>query len=266
MNTRNRKTFVLGLGHQKCGTTWLYQYLCQSPQFAEGHRKESHVWDQLDIPLLGRGRAVASGAAVSIQDKMKTIPGYYYDYFHDLLSDGKSICADITPSYSGLKSERLAEIKRHFAARVMDVKAVVLVRDPLARIKSAVGFNLDRKNYAEGIERFETDFESALSQYYQTEHCRFRTQYQNILREAEKVFGAEEIYISFYETMFEKDAVLALSDFLQVEARPEFSKVRVNKTKSAVSATPIDDDVKAYYADTYEFFYKNFPITREIWA
>lgn len=46
-----KRTFILGLGHQKCGTSWLHKYLCHSDQFAEGYSKEFHVWDRKDIPL-----------------------------------------------------------------------------------------------------------------------------------------------------------------------------------------------------------------------
>lgn len=48
----NTKTFVLGLGHQKCGTTWLYHYLSQSRRFKGGIKKEYHIWDALDVPSM----------------------------------------------------------------------------------------------------------------------------------------------------------------------------------------------------------------------
>ena len=41
------KTFLLGLGCQKGGTTWLYRYLTSSRQFVPGYRKEYHLFDSL---------------------------------------------------------------------------------------------------------------------------------------------------------------------------------------------------------------------------
>jgi hypothetical protein len=41
------KTFLLGVGCQKGGTTWLYRYLTRSPQFVPGYRKEYHLFDSL---------------------------------------------------------------------------------------------------------------------------------------------------------------------------------------------------------------------------
>ena len=50
--TKSKNTFVLGLGFQKCGTSWLYRYLQQSEKFDGGELKEYHIWDAIDIPIL----------------------------------------------------------------------------------------------------------------------------------------------------------------------------------------------------------------------
>ena len=79
------------------------------------------------------------------------------------------------------------------------------------------------------------------------------------------MFSKDSIYIGFYENMFEKNEVERLSKFLQIEPKFEFVKVKVNKTRNAVSDTYSDLKVKEYYADTYEYFYKNHPISNELW-
>lgn len=113
----DQRTFVLGLGHQKCGTTWLYEYLAQSPKFAEGFAKEFHIWDRKDIPLFQANQpkkprySLRKSTAHDLH-KMSTSPNFYFDYFDKLMGRHKIITADITPSYSGLSAERLADIKR----------------------------------------------------------------------------------------------------------------------------------------------------------
>lgn len=266
-----RKNFILGLGHQKCGTSWLYKYLCQSPKFAEGYDKEFHIWDRKDIPFLSGNRTnrplfTFLPSTSALRYKMENQSDFYFDYFNGLMGRRKTITADITPSYSGLEAGRLEEIKNKFLTRDIETKVVILVREPLSRIKSAVRFNLDRKNYSEGIRLFETDFVSALSQYYKTEHCSIRTRYQNIINEAFKVFEPKNIYVGFYEQMFKEEEILKISDFLQIDAKLEFGKVRINKTKNSVSETELDQRIKDYYSDTYEFFYDKFPVTRSIWG
>lgn len=253
-----QRAFILGLGHQKCGTSWLHHYLCQSDIFAEGEAKEYHIWDRLDIPLLQH-------LGAELRAKMYRSPDFYFDYFDGLMSGSKLITADITPSYSGLKAERLKQIKHSFSLRDINVKVVVLVREPLSRIKSAVRFNLDRKNYSEGISPNEDNFERALLQYYKTEHCSFRTRYQNIICEALKAFSTDNIYIGFFESMFEESEVKRLSEFLEIDAKLEFAQVFVNKTRNPIHETSSDALIKEFYADTYNYFFENYSVTKKIW-
>jgi hypothetical protein len=263
------KTFILGLGHQKCGTSWVYNYLSQSPRFCKGIAKEYHVWDALDIPLQKKNKVKKiwfnSNAIQTARYAMQNNPNVYFEYFSSLYSSKKSIAADITPSYSGLKANRLEEIKNRFIKRNVQVKAIVLIRDPLSRIKSAVRFNLDRKNYNEGINNGELDFYNALEQYYKSEHCTFRTHYEEIIIEAKKIFGEEELHIGIYENMFTHSEVVRLSNFVGVDLNIEYEKIKVNKTFGTVDETNIDSTIKAYYADVYDFCFNNYPITQELW-
>nr|WP_321525350.1 hypothetical protein [uncultured Cohaesibacter sp.] len=120
------KTFILLLGAQKCGTSWLHEYLKQSPRFGQGFSKEYHIWDALDIGILHGNRVdpvtldtLASDQKVkqSQRFRMQNEEGYYFDYFTSLFTEDVTITADITPSYSGLKAERLRSIKQKFAER-----------------------------------------------------------------------------------------------------------------------------------------------------
>lgn len=271
--SNNEKTFILGLGHQKCGTTWVYKYLSESPLFHEGFTKEYHIWDGVDVPLLRRNKVSTfrrlldfrKNSVLAKRYAMQRDSDSYFDYFDSLYSGKTPIAADITPSYSGLKAKRLLDIKTKFAERQVNVKAVVFVRDPLSRIKSAVRFNLDRRNYNEGIKNGETDFAKALGQYYTTEHCVLRTRYQSIISEAKKVFPENQLYVGFFENMFTPDEIKRLSSFLGVEPNTEYAQVKVNKTRNTVEETEIDGEVKAFYAATYEYCSDNYPETRELW-
>ena len=93
---------------------------------------------------------------------MQTDNESYFDYFESIFSDTVTITADITPSYSGLQKSRLSSIYSGFKQRDIDCKAVMLLRDPVDRIKSAVRYNLDRKNYDEGIENGRDGFFTSL--------------------------------------------------------------------------------------------------------
>jgi hypothetical protein len=274
-----KPTFVLGLGHQKCGTSWVYRYLAQSPRFARGFVKEYHVWDALDLDALRRHKVrrlktlfpfdrfggAPVRAARKLRYRMQNEEDFYFDYFASLLDGERRITADITPSYSGLGTGRLATIKRRFESRNIEVKALVFIRDPLARIKSATRFNLDRGDYTEGIRAGETDFVAALEQYYPSEHCALRTRYDRTISAALEVFGPEGLHVGVYEDMFGPEEVQRLSVFLGVGPKPDFAGVKVNETQGSVGQTGIDDRIRAHYAPVYEYCFDMFPRTRELW-
>jgi len=268
-NKEDSKTFLLGLGNQKCATSWLHKYLSQSANFDGGFAKEYHIWDVLDIPII-QNKLLKSMYPAHIQrmrDKMLHNNSLYFDYFDWLYKDSITVSADITPAYSGLESYRLEFIKSQFSERNIHVKAIILIRDPINRIKSAVRFNLDRQNYNEGIESGETVFSRALSQYYKSEHCRLRTSYNKIISNAYEVFGESNTYVGVYENMFESPEIEKLSQFCGVPFRHEFAKVYVNKTKNKIAQDlTLEPEIKSAYADVYEYCHDKFPVTKDLWS
>lgn len=269
----SNNTFVLGLGFQKCGTSWLYRYLQQSVKFNGGDLKEYHIWDAVDIPIMSYNIVKKPGLIRSIMDKsnnlryrMQTNNESYFDYFESIFSDTVSITADITPSYSGLSKSRLSNIISRFRERDIDCKAILLLRDPVDRIKSAVRYNLDRKNYDEGIKMGETDFFRALEQYYKSEHCVIRTRYDKTIELVRGVFAKEDVYIGIYEEMFDSKNIDSVSNFVGIKAKYDFATVRVNKTKSATTVNhEIERKIKNFYSDVYEYCNEEFPSTKNLW-
>lgn len=260
------KTFILGLGHQKTGTSWLHAYLNSLSNFNTGITKEYHIWDALDIKCLSRNKIkIPRNDKQTIIFKMQKDKTFYFEYFNSLFSEKINLTADITPSYSGLKQERLEIIKDSFIKKKINVKVIIFIRDPLERIKSATRFNLDRSNYDEGIKKDETNFVNALKQYYKNEHCIFRTNYHITLENAFSVFNKENIFVGIYEKMFEPNEIIKLSDFLNVNPKINFGKIRINQTKNKVTRTKIDDDIKKYYCNVYDYCFKKFPVTKVLW-
>lgn len=266
----NDNVFILGLGNQKCGTTWLYKYLNRNCNFDGGFAKEYHIWDALDVPLLGGNRLtmdhLLKGGVGALRYNMQNCDGFYFDYFHSLYKGRTKLSADITPSYSGLECSRLKFIKNQFAKRNVLVKVIILIRDPISRIKSAVRFNLDRHNYDIGISFGETDFARALVEYSKTEHCRVRTSYNKIISNAYEVFDQANVYVGIYENMFEFENIKRLSKFCGVSVCRDFASEYVNKTKNKVENNPnLEKEIRKLYADVYKYCYERFPITKTLW-
>ena len=110
------KTFILGLGAQKSGTSWLYAYIRRFDQVNMGFAKEYHVWDAINIPECGDFK-ISSGRRSQLNSTdyfrfcMQNINGFYEQYFRSILNSGFNITGDITPSYSGLNHSDLKSIK-----------------------------------------------------------------------------------------------------------------------------------------------------------
>ncbi len=271
----SQKKFLLGLGCQKCGTTWLSEYLRQHKNYDGGFAKEYHIGDGLDLPPLRRNligkvplkEKLFANKAILLRHRMQTEENFYFDYFDSLFVDGVSVSADITPSYSGLSEKRLKFIHSQFQNREVDCKAVILIRNPLNRVKSAVRFNLDRGNYNEGIESGEKNFFNALRQYYASEHCKFRTNYHITIERALSVFGESGVYVGIYENLFNAEEIERLPDFCQVQVKAEYGAVRVNKTRNKTEQDDeLESEVKSFYKDVYEYCYEKFPITKQLWC
>src|SRR3954464_11937637 len=139
------RTFLLGVGAMKAGTTWLHDYLAASPQCQPGVRKEYHVFDSLDLEkepyLLQRVVEKARSSLDVVAEGRPTDPTFlvqaamiadeelYFDYFPALFSPSPDtrLTLDITPGYALLSPDRLARIRGSFVQRGVRAVAVYLM-------------------------------------------------------------------------------------------------------------------------------------------
>ena len=277
--TKNERTeqkiFVLCLGCQKSGTSWLRQYLSHSKNFNGGFTKEYHVWDYVDIEEQ-RKKIDSSLSAMRFIGhlpkniklrRMRSSENYYFRYFNSLFSDEVSVTADITPSYSGLSKVRMKKIKDEMERLNITVKPIILFRDPVERIKSAVRMNFNRRRRSDfvGFDPSIENFGDALNQYYRSEHCKLRTSYKETLTNAKSVFG-DNVQVMIFEEMFTEDGVKQISDFCSTDYLPKLTSMVPNPGKKTdVDTTSIEKDIRGYYAMQYEYFYSQFPQTQQLW-
>lgn len=103
----------LGIGGQKCGTTWLDRMLRRHPSVAMADCKEMHYFD----------RALHRAPAA---------------YFRHFPSDREVKRGEITPAYALLSTRRIAYVHR----LLPDLRLVLLLRDPVERAWSQIRMNL----------------------------------------------------------------------------------------------------------------------------
>ena len=112
------KLFGLGLGAQRCGSTWIGKYLSNHPEFYISSIKEMHIFDALrkqrKHPLLRKfNENEAFQLQPDQQDILKIYEGKkkYYEYFDEKIESSHTAFGEITPEYSLLGKQFLKIIE-----------------------------------------------------------------------------------------------------------------------------------------------------------
>lgn len=250
-----RPTFLLGLGAQKAGTTWLHDYLSVNGLVHFGARKEYHVLDSYfglePKAQLMRFRRLAllmqdyhqSGPKEKLNRDLVQVLRYslmgldlqaYRDHFITLATEYPFV-GDITPSYCGLNAKQLQEVRDllvpHFRLRV-----IYLIRDPVERLFSMCKHHA-RASWSPGYGRDplalydEALLDGGLAGGY-------RSDYGSTLAAIDAAFEPADVLIGFYESLFQESSIRQITNFLGVPfIDPDFAR-RPNADHSALRLTP----------------------------
>jgi len=260
------KTFLLGIGCQKGGTSWLHAYLSTHPQVDLGFAKEYHVFDYLFIedqktsfevlkthPHVGRPGSEAQRKLAFCRDVSR-----YFDYFAEIAArDGIRVTGDITPAYAGLSRDVFNLIRTNFADRGIHTKVVFLLRDPVERAWSVVRMGRRR---GKSLDRRTKDiFEG----YYLRPGCEYRTRYDLTLQHVLSVFEETDVFVHLYEELFEDAATRKLTDFLGIAPLAADFDLRVNASPPDVSLPEeLRERAALHYADVYRMAANRFGLAR----
>lgn len=256
------RSFILGVGAQKAGTSWLYEQLCKSSNFQTGLTKEYHIFDALHLrkckffksQIEQNAARTNATEADALLVRFLADTDNYFNYFDELIGAGQ-IAADITPTYSGLSANVYTEIREKFRERGISVKAVFLMREPISRLVSAtkMHFRIRDKNF----ER--EDFLEKMTNTIKNGMDDLRSQYPETCRNLEAVFDANNLHLGFYETMFEQSNLTRLAQFLDIDASIFNANDIVHKSAEDFFLTPSEwERYREHYNDRYEFVRKNF--------
>ena len=287
--------FLLGVGAQKAGTTWVNQYLRRHPQTACGRIKELHVFSNALRPdrfADGRAKKIqrvrnylddqmqALGADGGVENPehllaeldhlaMELDLARYWEYFRRLTADRPDavLTGEITPAYSGLAAEQFEVIADGMRAHGFRPRVVFLMRDPVDRCYSMLKMGERNRAKEKGVAAPQTAHENFAQAAVQPWNA-IRTRYDETIRGLEEVFSADDIFYGFYETFFSESEVARLCEFLGID----FVKPNLHKKANAspASAYPSPDDIAAvreFYDATYRFCMDRFGETfiRSVW-
>ncbi len=261
-----QKTFLLGLGAQKCGTTWLFHYLSSHANVNMGFLKEYHVFDKVHfndrlaveklfwLLRIGFGFFRESDEEKMRRNDFRINTNSYFSYFNSLFEENREIVltGDITPSYAGLSREELEYIKINLEKLGFKVKVVFLMRDPVDRCISAVRMKL--RNSSRTRAWSAVDENLMLSRKYKSYDFEFRTRYDKTIKNIDSIFSANDVFYGFYEEMFCRENIKNLCSFLDISfVEPDFSaEYNVSKTSNVVSDSLIYE-VGRHYESVYKF-------------
>ncbi|WP_425038957.1 sulfotransferase family protein [Primorskyibacter sp. S187A] len=273
------KTFFLGLGGQKCGSSWMQAYLARQDGSDFGRLGEYQIWEsdlgsvfaryKVAKPSafeLVRARAKEKlGAAVPkdyLRWQMQTDRSLYFDYFQKLLKQSSiDRTGDITPSYAALPAPMLAGIRDGFAARDIKVRAMFSMRDPVARLRSHLKMEMAKGRIDE------TDEISALDAFFAGPEAAARMRYDLTLAAMEEVFAPQDRFITLFETLFTPEGVSEFAQWADVPLEPEAGSVSVNARGSGKETLPdsLMAKIALHYRPVYEAAARRKPEIARLW-
>jgi len=263
---RAQRTFILGLGAQKSGTSWIFQYLNTLDEYAAPALKELHVWDAVEglharllYPLTAR-----NAGANALRLAMQYCHPFYFLYFRRLLSGRKTITSDISPSYAALPLSRLKTISSRFDRVNIETKMIFCMRDPVDRIVSA--FRMYRRLRFTHIAGIDNASESSgLVQFARTISCQRRTRYEITLKNLRQLSETQKLFVGIYEKLFLGKQFEAFYEFIGGAPRSELENIRVYAGTRGEIDAEVAAELAETYRETYAYCAEHFPETIEWW-
>jgi hypothetical protein len=266
------RTFILGLGAQKAGTTWLHSELSRFAGADFGWTKEYHFLDShtvdycrpffeqrvhalkeltsrnrtTDIISKIHGKRIGYISLLAFHNN----PDLYFDYFSSRLRGGVKLTGDFTPSNSLISSESMRWVKDEFSERSIRCAAIFVMRDPVERFWSAIRM-IRKKNFERWSEVSE---EVQVRESLSREDYLARGQYQNIISSIESCFSDNERKIILYEELTSSSEVFTeICEFLYVPPYvPRFENYENASPKSSGISTDLMTEIALKHKEAYD--------------
>lgn len=278
------KVFILGVGAQKAGTSWLHQQLNRNNNIDMGFCKEYHVFDaieemgrrQADGTLINgfRNKAIKKVMLLHEQGKLGVNQGArrnqnlkyaalrlsfidnadtYFDYFDYLFLKNKAVKAvgDITPNYALLQANTFDLIKKGLEKRGFKVKVIFLMRDPVERAWSFA--RMRKKGIKEERRNSFNEFNFLLKNDPEHQAVQ-KSNYEKTIKNLEVVFDSADIYYGFYEKLFTPQSFQDIQKFLNISLEPFNASSIINASPKQDSLPKeINHKLALRHQATYEF-------------
>ena len=280
------KTFILGLGAHKSGTTWIAKNL-KNAGVNFPLRKEARIWNNLDLKhdqtltstpqsiekldqKIYKAKKQKSHLKNSKYKKQKKILQNPQKYFtlmsQSALNSPVNCVGDITPIYCKLNTDFLKIIKQGLEEVGFNVKVLFIMRDPIERVWSATRMAIGRKQDSNQVFNNDKAYK-LLDLQYKSEPFRTRTCYEATIHNIRQVFKEDDYKVLFFEEIIKENSFykIQLGKFLGFNLRPNFG--RSSNTSPSFGPLPeeLRNKIALEYKDTYSFVAENYPNSKNIW-
>ena len=229
-------TFLLGVGAQKAGTSWLHDQLHRRSDADFGFLKEYHVFDALELERFANFRPKRPTPLkwrTWRRARFIARPERYFDYFASRLKPTQiRLTGDITPSYAGLSAESYQRIQKAFAQRGVQTRAVFIMRDPVERFLSQQRMQLRKRGLLTPAYEIEHLNKASLKLLKRESP---RNDYPATLDALRGGLAESEIFIGLYESLFTTATHQELCRHLGIPEQIPDLRQRVNASQATTS-------------------------------
>ncbi len=247
----------LCIGVQKSGTEWLYMNLREHPDIWLPPVKEIHYFDYyMNHPFnLFFGRRWRKQMVMRIRlGKNRDKNGLLWDlnffmrphnvkWYKSIFEPGKDKkTGDITPAYSTLKFDQVANVYR----LMPDTKIILLLRNPIDRAWSQM------KMYSrKGI--IDINNEKKVLNKIRAAGQILRGDYLHILENWQSFYPKEQLFIGFYDeiSQYPENFLLKLYKFLGIGSTPEFIPEIARRKFHVGKKIPVQPGIAFVLANMY---------------
>lgn len=260
------KTFLIGIGAQRSGTTWISRYLEKHPDISFSPIKELHVFDSL---ILRKNNQIESHFAKrvmsmpppksdleldlysALSDRLASpyIQGGYFRFFEKRLNHSHHAFGEITPEYALLPSESYKTILDSHP----DTRFLYILRDPCERYISALSYWARLRPEFDVKQNMIKSLKRDLFVRYSLYHHTISKILDVTPRTSLKVVFMEELFSNTLLTLHEICSFLGIrhiaSNMIGVS-----SNKRVNPTETNDKNKPTQDEyqiIRDKFADVY---------------
>ncbi len=267
------RTFLVGVGAAKCGTSWVCSYLNSLSGVVASPLKELHFFNAKFASTAEQMNLFAVKRVVfhlkqegDVVDNLRSRPSFqasldrvkmiyddneYFDHFARICTpDTRTLC-DITPAYAGIGRSGFEYMRDFVASQDVSLKILLIMRDPVDRLWSHLRF---RQQNDPSLDILKT-----WPDMIQDPELFGPADYRRTVEALDTVFPDRHILYLFFEDLFSKATLQRLCAFADAAYAPRETDKAINETGIKIDLPEVArSELQSILAPQYAFCRQRF--------